>query len=75
MYRHLYIYHLEGHAEKTGDHSGIYSKKDLLSFQSHTEKEAHGRTNGGKMGTLATFRVAVRYRGADQGSGLRARSP
>lgn len=47
---YIYIYHLEGHAEKTRDRSGIYRKKELRSFQSHTKKEAHSRTKWGTKG-------------------------
>lgn len=74
MYRYLYIYHLEGHAEKTKDRSGIYSKKELRSFESHTEKEAHIRTKGGQMGETGVLGWPFNMGGAGQGTGLRAKS-
>lgn len=72
MYRYLYIYHLEGHAEKTRDHSGIYSKKELRSFQSHTQKEAHGKTKRGTNVDTAVSGWPFNMGGAGQGTGLRA---
>lgn len=75
MYRYLYIYHLEGHAEKTRDRSGIYSKKELHSFQSHTEKEAHGRTKWGTNGDTVVLGWPFNVGGAGWGTGLRAKSP
>lgn len=74
MYRYLYIYHLEGHAEKTRDRSNIYSKKELHSFQSHTEKEAHSRTKWGTNGDTGVWGWPFNMGGAGWGAGLRAKS-
>lgn len=68
MYRYFYIYHLEGHAEKTRDRSGIYSKKELRSFQSHTEKEAHSRTKWGTNGDTGVSGLPFNMGGAGHGS-------
>lgn len=50
-------------------------KRIYLAFRVTPRRKHTAEQMGGKMGTLATFRVASHYRGADQGAGLRARSP
>lgn len=75
IYRYLYIYHLEGHAEKTRDRSGIYRKKELHSFQSHTKKEAHSRTKWGTKGNTGVLGWPFTMGGVRWGMGLRAKSP
>lgn len=71
MYRYLYIYHLEGHAEKMGDRSGIYRKKKVCLAFRVTLRGSTQQNERGKTGTLV---LSVLW-GTDRGAGLGARSP
>lgn len=72
---YIYIYHLEGHAEKTRDRSGIYRKKELRSFQSYTKREAHSRTKWGDKGGHWCFGVAFYYGRVWVGLGSQGHKP